>query len=363
MRTKSENNQSSSFRDYLLDKYRRRRGIIRQRRQTDRRKQDTNVYLKRRGNIKFYSVSTTQSPHSPQDDNNFLKKQLELCLKIKETESRLSTVEQLLHTQKIAADEKNRSETLITNLAKTEQLLENHQKRIQELTEEVRSKDLKITALEKSLDDRRLVKNCKEIQEQGNHASGVYRVRPKLEAFDVFCDMETRGGGWTVFQRRVDGSQDFNLTWTEYKEGFGNLRREFWLGLEHLHQLTASGSNQLLVELVDRNFSKAYALYDRFNIAGEGKSYKLGAVTNYRGTAGDSLSYHNDQSFSTREKDTCAAHHGGGWWFHSCLYSNLNGVYFKGGVNSGRAQGINWYTFSTDGFSLLESKMMIRPPQ
>ena len=188
--------------------------------------------------MQFYSVSTTQSPHSPQDDNNFLKKQLELCLKIKETESRLSTVEQLLHTQKSAADEKNRSETLITKLAKTELLLENHQKRIQELTEEVRSKDLKITALEKSLDDRRLVKNCKEIQEQGNHASGVYRVRPKLEAFDVFCDMETRGGGWTVFQRRVDGSQDFNLTWTEYKEGFGNLRREFWLGLEHLHQLT-----------------------------------------------------------------------------------------------------------------------------
>lgn len=83
-------------------------------------------------------------------------------------------------------------------------------------------------------------KNCKEVQERGNTISRIYNIQPSLspKPFLVMCDLETEGGGWTYLHNRYDGSQDFYLNWHSYKVGFGNLGGEFWLGLEHLHQLT-----------------------------------------------------------------------------------------------------------------------------
>ena len=68
--------------------------------------------------------------------------------------------------------------------------------------------------------------------------SGVYYIDPDgLGEFKVFCDQTTAGGGWTVFQKRFDGTVDFFRTWDDYRQGFGNLNGEFWLGLDKIYRL------------------------------------------------------------------------------------------------------------------------------
>jgi hypothetical protein len=83
------------------------------------------------------------------------------------------------------------------------------------------------------------------------------------------------GGGWTVFQHRYDGSVDFYLGWTEYKEGFGHLSGEFWLGLEQLHRITTSGKYKLRIDLEDFEGNKKFAEYSSFNIGKEQDGFRL----------------------------------------------------------------------------------------
>ena len=123
-------------------------------------------------------------------------------------------------------------------------------------------------------------KNCAELYKSGDRMSGVYTIDPDgLGAFDVFCDQTTAGGGWTVFQKRLDGSVDFYRGWADYRRGFGNLNGEFWLGLDKLHRLTNSGRYKLRVDLEDTARKTAYAEYDMFSITSERTKYQLSLGT------------------------------------------------------------------------------------
>ncbi len=111
--------------------------------------------------------------------------------------------------------------------------------------------------------------------------------------------MVTDGGGWTVFQRRIDGSVDFYRNWIDYEEGFGDLVGEFWLGLTKIYRLTKTGNTRLRIDLGDFEDNYRYAKYSSFSIGDNTTDYTL-AVTGYTGDAGDSLAgYHNGQKFTT----------------------------------------------------------------
>ena len=185
--------------------------------------------------------------------------------------------------------------------------------------------------------------------------------------------METAGGGWTVVQRRVDGSVQFNRTWKDYKDGFGTIseRGEFWLGLEKIYRLTGSSQfTQLRIDLVNFDERTAFAHYRSFAVGTADTEYKL-VLNGYnnKSTAGDALSQASLVSFSTSDNDNdislvrvnCAQVNKAGWWFKDsmCGLSNLNGLYLSGHHNKGAKAGIYWHYFGGVYYSLRRSEMKI----
>ena len=100
--------------------------------------------------------------------------------------------------------------------------------------------------------------------------------------FRPFRHQTTDGGGWTVFQRRLDGSVDFYRKWKEYKEGFGTAGGEYWLGLDNINRLTNQGRMLLRVDLSGKMLQSAHALYRDFTVSNEKLNYTLG-IGSYTG--------------------------------------------------------------------------------
>ncbi|XP_052787279.1 fibrinogen C domain-containing protein 1-B-like [Mya arenaria] len=183
---------------------------------------------------------------------------------------------------------------------------------------------------------------------------------------NVRCDMTTDGGGWTVIMNRDNGHLNFqDKRMSDYAKGFGDIRGEFWMGLEAMHNLTRAGRHyQLRVELVDASGRKLYQVYDDFSI-GAFPAFTLYVGAN-RGTAGDSLSVHDGFGFSSMlpniDRDSnaasCAEYLQGSWWFHSCADSCLTCKYYIPGTNNCRSMAWNSVAYCQ---SLREVRMMVRP--
>ncbi|KAH3792081.1 fibroleukin-like [Dreissena polymorpha] len=93
--------------------------------------------------------------------------------------------------------------------------------------------------------------------------SGEYIIYPSSNSngIRVYCYKDSTNRGWIVIQRRADGSMDFNRTWADYKAGFGDLSGEFWLGNEHIYQLTKDEQRELRIDMETFDGKKGYALY------------------------------------------------------------------------------------------------------
>ncbi|KAJ8033611.1 Ficolin-1 [Holothuria leucospilota] len=237
--------------------------------------------------------------------------------------------------------------------------------------------------------------DCADIYNANITDSGVYTIKPTNWSgfpFEVYCNM-TDGGGWTVFQRRVNGSQTFFLDWNSYKAGFGSPRHEMWLGNDKLYYMTNQKNYQLRIDLVSFPGLPFYAKYNHFRINNEDDDYRLVDLGSYTGNTGyDAMDFHRNKLFTTYDRDNdgwesynCAETQVGAWWYSKfdhysssdcetspvycehwlvdaltcarCSHANLNGDY----NSSTRGTSLHWRNLVGYECNIRFTEMKIKP--
>ncbi|XP_026200081.1 angiopoietin-related protein 4-like [Anabas testudineus] len=286
--------------------------------------------------------------------------------------------------QRLVAAQGRRIDQLVEKIKQQQDKLEKQNLHLQALQSKVAHKRVKShrrrdeeTALRGEPDQSTatlgLARDCHDLFAQGQRANGVYAIQPEgSQPFNVLCEM-TSEGGWTVIQKRQDGSQNFNQQWESYKKGFGSLNGEFWLGLENIHSLSKQGQYILQVEISDQAGEKQEARY-QFQLDGEEQKFALHAEQDSSSGVQEEIMSTGASGvpFSTADSDNdlaadvnCARLLSGGWWFSSCGEANLNGRYpRRPGLlrrQQFRRQVIFWTSSKGQNYSVKSTVLKIAP--
>lgn len=316
-------------------------------------------------------VSTVREGENPPDDCSYI-------LRPEDVNKMAKCIDQAIIQQIIANITAATTEKMKELESKIPKLEASFTAKLQQLTK-------KVDQLEKIVGPscRQCPRDCLDWRNKGFHTSGVYQVCPDNGLpFMVYCDMDTDGGGWVVFQHRDDGSTNFTQSWIAYKQGFGQLNGDFWLGFEKIHRFMKV-PNKLRIDLVAYGNQKGYGQYNNFHIGNESTHYTLN-VSDFVGNIRDQLNNANHRSsgvpFSTYDQDhdsdqqNCAKqqYNGVGYWYKHCEgstlpYTMLNGRYHVyGGINGADANnardGIYWYGWPVNHKTkgLIGTKMMFK---
>ncbi|XP_059157821.1 ficolin-2-like [Physella acuta] len=190
-------------------------------------------------------------------------------------------------------------------------------------------------------------------------------VFESLDSRLVLCDTKSDGGGWILIQRNMIGDVTFNKTWEEFRDGFGSLDGDFWLGNDMISKLTAEGYTDLRIDMKWKGQNK-YFTYKNFTVQGEADLYRMSYTAgSIRGsTDDDHFRTNNGNPFTTIDKGPsygCIPIGYKGWWWPNdgtCGFTNLNGE--RG--NRGYGLGIYWYYYTGANDSLDSAEMKLRKP-
>ena len=142
--------------------------------------------------------------------------------------------------------------------------------------------------------------------------------------------------GWIVIQRRVDASESFYRPWDDYVSGFGDVRCNYWLGLDAIHDLTTAQPMLLQIDVEPWSIPPVSINYQQIQVGDEASDYLLTITSDTNGydTLHTSMNYHSGFRFTTYDRDndnspvgSCAERFAGGWWYNDCYKLNPNGIF------------------------------------
>ncbi|XP_059175196.1 angiopoietin-related protein 7-like [Physella acuta] len=264
------------------------------------------------------------------------------------------------------------NESLQTKLANTQNQTEELSIRLNEMKNKMKEEHINtalnlVAGLNKTLHEfkdeysrhRLILKFTKQCVRNDNSSLPEQMILQLNENKLALCDTKTDGGEWIVIQRRFKGDVNFSRNWSDYKNGFGSLDGDYWLGNDWISNLTQNGYSELRFDMKYKGKSY-YMVYSNVTVGSEADLYRI-KFTYKTGNATDNLSEHNGMAFSTLDRDNdrwsdnCAERWKGGWWYNACHNVDINGVW----ASKAEGEGIIWagITGYRDSLELVEMKL------
>ena len=199
---------------------------------------------------------------------------------------------------------------------------------------------------------------------QSEFKSGVYSIKVGMFSFyNVWCDMTSDDAGWMVIVRRSSTETSFDRLYKDYEDGFGDLKGDFWFGLQYLQQLTNRRSYEMrldMYELWNDTKSTAHAHYSSFEVTSPEYTLKLGKFNGSDTNLLSNLGQFNKKPFSAKktkfdDSNICYSTFRSGWWFteKNCV---ANTGETPGTVLTRSYNELNWYDISDTNYPFINSR-------
>lgn len=220
--------------------------------------------------------------------------------------------------EKLITENKVYLDNLNSEIQNTKHIKETLQKQLEKTDSELKNFTSRVELLQSQIDSQK--KGEHNYCPSHDHSTG----HMKTLQFPLPCDTDTDEQVWSIIERRKTFAENFNRSWIEYADGFGDNTTDFFIGLTLLHFITSQQPHELLIRMQLRDKSQE-ARYSHFVIGSESEAFVLKSLGIYSGNAGDGMRGNENHKFSTYDRDhdtyedgNCAADEGGGWWYLNC---------------------------------------------
>ncbi|XP_046546273.1 fibrinogen-like protein 1 [Haliotis rubra] len=190
----------------------------------------------------------------------------------------------------------------------------------------------------------RLMYDCTEGSQSPHYTDqkGLFYILPPTASspFKVMCNMKYGG---KVYLMRKDATYpyvDFNRTWEEYRDGFGDLTLDgnFWLGNEKIFLISTYRDMKLNIQMY-HNSDFYQHFYKQFKVLNESSGYKASYIHHFGNSKHNFTHYldncmkdQNEMLFTSIDRDNdlkngenCAQIRLSGWWYNECGGCNPTG--------------------------------------